>query len=39
MVSVERINEPEGDDEAENGNGDEAEDNLPDTPEAPESEA
>ena len=39
VVSVERINEPEGDDEAENGNGEEADDNLPTTPEAPESEA
>ncbi len=39
VVSVERINEPEGDDEAENGNGEEADDNLQTTPEAPESEA
>jgi DNA gyrase subunit A len=33
VVSVERINEPEGDDEAENGNGEDAADDLPDTPE------
>lgn len=39
VVSVERINEPEGDDEVENGHGEEADDNLPDAPEAPESEA
>lgn len=39
VVSVERINEPEGDDEAENGNGEDAAADLPDTPEAPESEA
>jgi DNA gyrase subunit A len=39
VVSVERINEPEGDEEAENGNGEDVADTLPDTPEAPESEA